>query len=94
MTDNPWGLNERECLTMCAVIEHGSAKAAARVLHRTEKAIEYRVGCAKRKMNAAGAGEPWSHIHNYILWDRWVREKAEQEPMNGRRGVAHVTLQM
>lgn len=65
---NPWGLTPREEEVMSAIVQHGAAKDAAKVLAVGPKSIEGHLSAVKRKMSAPHM------VLAAVKWDRFARE--------------------
>jgi FixJ family two-component response regulator len=76
---NPWGLTPVEVLTMDAVIEHGSFKAAARAINISERTVETRTVSVRRRI--LGEQRAFGDRLLYILkYDRWRQATRQGAP--------------
>ena len=74
---NPWGLSERECDALRAIVQHGSGKAAAKALNRSLHTIEVHCERSRDKMAKHDAIVWGSRSRYLILFDRWERGHLE-----------------
>lgn len=68
---SPWGLTPAQAAVMDALVEHGTNKAAARVLGISDKTIEQHSTNIGRKMR-----KHRFRSQRLIAWDRWRRGAA------------------
>lgn len=67
--NNPWKLNDRQCVAMATLVDKHCVKAVADVL-----GVSHHAGCniIRRCCTRMAAR---SAIHAALLWDRWKRRQ-------------------
>ena len=64
---NPWGLTERQCEVVRAVVQTGGTKLAARALSIELRTAENHLSSVRKRMQLR------STVQACVWWDRWER---------------------
>jgi DNA-binding CsgD family transcriptional regulator len=68
LSPNPWGLTQRECDALAALVSHRDIQAAGKAIGVSYSQVTSLIANAKKRMKASGL------IDLVLEWDRWTRD--------------------